>query len=96
MLKRLTYGQAATSTILFHVLNSDSQILKMNLIFQQSQQLSPFKGLFFRIFFRDPPSVARLATQSTAATYKSQGDTDCSENFGQTISFLAEADSGAK
>ena len=58
-------------TILSPVLDSDSEILTMN--------YTSSHHLFFKIFFRggippNPPSVARLLTQSTAAT-KNQGET---------------------
>ena len=78
-------------TILSHVLDSDSEILKQNfLCFPKSHQYSPFKGLFFKIFFQggmppDPPSVARLPTQSTAAT-KNSRETTVSSSLIQSAS----------
>ena len=81
MLKRLISSSNVNFyTILTHVLDSDSEILKLIFFFQKSHQYSPFKGLFFKMSFPggmplDPPSVARLLTQSIAATNKSRGNT---------------------
>ena len=83
MFKRLTYFQAAmsTSALFCHVLDSDSEILKLIFFFFKNVTSTHYlKDYFWKFSYggghaTGPPSVARLQTQSTADTKKSRRKT---------------------
>ena len=85
MLKKLTYFQAemSTYTMLSHVLDSDSEILKsccFLFFFKKSHQKSPFKGLFFKIFLwgdlpRTPLVLLGYQLRAPLLQIKSMGNT---------------------